>query len=67
MDYFTPKDVKDFKKEKIEEAKRDLNGRTPKNAINEAYEELMDKEDPPLPPLNTTVSLTDFIKSTIKE
>jgi hypothetical protein len=67
VDYFTLKNIKDFKKEEIEETEGDLNGRTPEDTINKAYEELADKEDPPLPLLNTMVSLTNFIKSTIKE
>jgi hypothetical protein len=67
VDYFTLKDVKDFEKEEIEEAKGDLDGRTPGDAINKAYEELADKEDPLLPPLDTIVGLTNFVESTIKE
>jgi hypothetical protein len=67
VDYFTPEDVEDFEKEEIEEAEGDLDGRTPGDAIDEAYEELADKEDPPPPPLDTTVGLTDFVESTIEE
>jgi hypothetical protein len=67
VDYFTLKDVKDFEKKKIKETKEDFNGRTPEDAINKVYEEFINKEDPPLPLLDTMVGLTNFVKSTIKE
>jgi hypothetical protein len=67
MDYFTLKNVKNFEKKEIKKVKRDLDGRTPEDAINKTYEELADKKDPLLPSLNTIINFTNFVKSIIKE